>query len=141
MHKHNILCIGLIIGFIIGIMLFLLFFIYPFNGSNARYSIATKTIIIDADYTMEFGLDYYKHSALHELGHYYWNEVLNKSEKGHYKKLFETVEDSSLVTSYAGTNVEECFAEYFWFVLETNDFPSESELITETRILVNKYII
>jgi hypothetical protein len=54
----------------------------------------------------------------HEYGHYVWFNLLSASDRQRYQRLYDHLKSSGhLVTRYAGTNVEEGFAEAFSFYL------------------------
>ena len=55
-------------------------------------------------------------TAAHEYGHYVWFNLLSKQDRRDYKNIYERQRRSGhLISDYAGTNLEEGFAEAFSF--------------------------
>lgn len=102
---------------LIGLLFFLLF-TYGYNGGN---------YVKGADLIFFYGKNYsageLMYVAKHEIGHHIWFEQLSEKDRLEYLNIYL---DSNYkpITPYAGTNVEENFAEEFAFyiVCEERDY-------------------
>ncbi len=68
----------------------------------------------------------------HEIGHYIWERVLSGDQKKTYGTIYRAQKAAhSLITTYAGTTVEECFAEsYSYYITDCAALSARDNLST-----------
>ena len=61
-------------------------------------------------------------TVAHEYGHYLWEHLMNRSEKVRYARIYRVQRSNgSLVSDYAGTSLNEGFAEAFSYYVNDGD--------------------